>query len=168
MNIETNEIIPFNYAGQQVRTVEEDGKVLFCGKDVATALGYTNHNKALGDHCRGVTKRYPISDSLGRTQEARFITEGDLYRLITHSKLETAQQFETWVFDEVLPSIRKHGMYATPATIENMLSDPDSMIKVLEALKAERERNQQLTAKVNADKPKVLFADATAEGCSSY
>lgn len=96
-----------------IRTIERDGKILFCGKDVALALGFINTNDALTKHCRcdGVAIRYPIEDSLGRKQEARFITEGDVYRLITHSRLPAAEQFESWVFDEVLPSIRKNGSY---------------------------------------------------------
>ena len=97
-----------------VRTVEQDGKVLFCGRDIAEALGYTNPNKALADHCKGVPIRYPIQDSMGRTQQARFIPEGDVYRLITHSRLPAAERFEQWVFDEVLPSIRRTGAYGVP------------------------------------------------------
>lgn len=92
-----------------IRTIEENGKVLFCGNDVAKALGYANPRKALGDHCKGVTKRDTPTD--GGTQSLSFIPEGDLYRLITHSKLPTAEKFEKWVFDEVLPSIRKTGGY---------------------------------------------------------
>lgn len=80
-----------------IRTVEQDGKVLFCGKDVATALGYVNTKDALSRHCKsdGVVNRYPIVDQLGREQQARFITEGDLYRLIASSKLPSAQRFES-------------------------------------------------------------------------
>lgn len=96
----------------RVRTMEADGKVIFCGSDVAKALGYMNPNKAINDHCRAITKRStPIS---GKIQEINFISEGDVYRLITHSKLPTAEQFERWVFDDVLPSIRKTGKYETP------------------------------------------------------
>lgn len=92
-----------------IRTVEQDGKVMFCGKDVATALGYSNPRKALIDHCKGVTKRdTPTSSGI---QSMSFITEGDLYRLIASSKLTSAQKFESWVFDEVLPSIRRQGAY---------------------------------------------------------
>ena len=93
----------------EVRTVEIEGKPYFCGKDVAGALGYMNPNKAVNDHCRAITKcSTPIS---GKMQEINFIPEGDLYRLIVSSKLPTAEKFEHWVFDEVLPSIRKHGGY---------------------------------------------------------
>lgn len=92
---------------------EEDGKVFFCGKDVATALGYVNTKDALAKHCKGVAKRYPLQTA-GGTQQVRFITEGDLYRLIASSKLPSAQAFEAKVFDEVLPTIRKTGAYRVP------------------------------------------------------
>lgn len=106
-----NEIKIFENADfGSVRTIEQDGKVLFCGRDVASALGYTNPNKTLADHCKGVPIRYPLQTP-GGMQEIRFITEGDVYRLITHSRLPAAEQFERWVFDEVLPAIRCNGYY---------------------------------------------------------
>ena len=108
-----NKIIPFSFEGTKVRILEEGGKVFFCGKDVATPLGYTNTNKALADHCKGVTKRYPLQTA-GGVQQVRFITEGDLYRLIASSKLPSAQAFEAKVFDEVLPTIRRTGAYGAP------------------------------------------------------
>lgn len=97
-----------------IRTIEQDGKVLFCGRDIAEALGYTNPIKALADHCKGVPIRYPLQTP-GGIQEVRFIAEGDVYRLITHSRLPAAEQFERWVFDEVLPTIRRTGSYTMPA-----------------------------------------------------
>lgn len=134
-----------------VRTVEQDGKVLFCGRDVATALGYTNTNKALADHCKsdGVTNRYPICDSLGRTQEARFITEGDVYRLITHSRLPAAEQFERWVFDEVLPEIRKTGGYGRQNAVENELLNQilENQKHILALLKARNTAPKQLVSR---------------------
>lgn len=109
-----------NAAFGSVRVLYEEGKPLFCGADACKALGYRNHRKAMNDHCRGVTKRY-LTDNLGRRQEANFLPEGDLYRLITHSKLPSAEKFEHWVFDEVLPAIRKNGMYgADPAELERL------------------------------------------------
>lgn len=93
----------------QVRTIHEGDRVLFCGSDVAKALGYANSRKALIDHCKGVTKRDTLTS--GGTQSLSYIPEGDVYRLITHSKLPSAERFETWVFDEVLPIIRKTGGY---------------------------------------------------------
>lgn len=109
-----------------IRTLEENGLVLFCGSDVAKALGYANPRKALIDHCRGVTKRYTPTKS--GEQEMSFIPESDLYRLVFSSKLPTAEKFTGWVTEEVLPSIRKHGAYMTPETIEEVLTSPDTII----------------------------------------
>lgn len=141
-----------------IRTVEEDGKVMFCGKDVADALGYSNASKAVRDHCRsdGGLNRYPIVDQLGREQQARFITEGDLYRLIASSKLPSAQQFESWVFDEVLPSIRKQGGYMTARADE---TPEQIMARALMLAKDTMDRQQREIAEL---RPKALFADAVA------
>lgn len=93
----------------EVRTILEGEKILFCAADVAKALGYANPNKAVNDHCRAITKRStPIS---GKVQSINFIPEGDVYRLIIRSKLPAAERFERWLFDDVIPSIRKHGGY---------------------------------------------------------
>lgn len=103
----------FNFRASQVRVVTEDnGTPWFVGRDVCDLLGYTNASKAMGDHCRGVTKRYPILDSLGRTQEARVLSEGDTLRLIVNSTMPAAQEFEAWVFEDVLPTIRRTGSYS--------------------------------------------------------
>lgn len=91
-----------------------------------------------------------------------FITEKDVYRLIMRSNLPDAEKFQDWVCDDVLPTIRKHGVYATPQTIDNLLADPDNAIKVFQALKEERQLRQIAEAKIEADAPKVLFADAVA------
>lgn len=138
----------------QVRTIEIDNKPYFCGKDVATALGYAIPSKAINTHCKGVSKTEVPTN--GGKQEMLFIPEGDLYRLITHSKLPQSEKFESWIFDEVLPTIRKHGMYAT----EELLDNPDIAIAAFTALKEEREKRKLLEQQVEADKPKVLFADA--------
>lgn len=158
-----NELQVFeNSAFGSVRTIEEDGKILFCGSDVAKALGYVEPHKAVARHTKGGTK-HPVGVVTGQKSngsdavqqiEMSFITEGDLYRLIANSKLPSAEQFESWVFDEVLPTIRKHGAYVEPATMDNWLDDPDKMIKALEALKVER----QLKAALEAEK-KVLVAE---------
>ena len=96
----------------EIRTIEENGKVLFCGSDVAKALGYSDTPKAIKLHCKeDGWAFYPVIDTLGREQQAKFINEGNLYRLIAHSKLPDAQKFESWIFDEVLPSVRKTGGY---------------------------------------------------------
>lgn len=100
-----------NEAFGEIRTLEtDDGKVLFCGADVASALGYSNTRDAISRHCKGVVKRDTLTN--GGKQEMSFIPEGDVYRLIANSKLPNAVKFESWVFDEVLPTIRKTGSYS--------------------------------------------------------
>ena len=136
-----------------IRTVEQDGKVMFCGKDVATALGYTNPNKALRDHTRGERFVHPL-ETCGGTQQVQFITEGDLYRLIASSKLPSAQQFESWVFDEVLPSIRKQGGYMTARADE---TPEQIMARALMLAKDTMDRQQREIAEL---RPKALYADA--------
>lgn len=103
-----------------IRTVEIDGKPYFAGTDVAKALGYKDTVNALKQHCRGVVKHH-LTDSLGRSQEASFISEGDLYRLIMKSKLPSAEKFESWVMDEILPTIRKTGSYQKPLTVAEQI-----------------------------------------------
>lgn len=150
----------------EVRTSDENGVTLFCAADVARGLGYKDTVNAVKQHCRGVVKRH-LTDSLGRTQEASFIPEGDVYRLIVHSKLPSAERFERWVFDEVIPTIRRHGAYATETTIESIIADPESGIKLLQALKAEQERRKEAEAIAEAQRPKALFADAVAASDNS-
>lgn len=135
-----------------IRTLEQNGKVLFCGTDVATALGYTNPRKAVRDHTRGGTK-CSIGVQTGKKAdgspavqmvEMLFIPEGDLYRLIAHSKLPSAERFEQWVFDEVLPAIRKHGAYLTKEKLWEIATSPEALIKLCSELLAEREENASL------------------------
>lgn len=147
-----------------VRTLSVDGKILFCGRDVATALGYENPGKAVRMHARldGGPKRYPIQDRMGRTQEATFITEGDLYRLIISSKLPAAIKFESWVFDEVLPSIRRHGVYA----IDDLLHNDDLLEQALSALKAERLARLSAEQRVLEAAPKVSYYDIVLQSPS--
>lgn len=125
----------------EIQILEGNNKYEFEATGVAKMLGYSNPHDAIQRHCKkdGVVK-HEVIDNLGRKQGKNFITEGNLYRLITHSKLSDAEKFETWVFDEVLPSIRKNGMYAT----NELLDNPDLAIKVFEQLKKEREEKQIL------------------------
>lgn len=146
----------------EIRTLADGAnEPLFCAADVCKALGYTNPRKAVADHVDegDVTKRDTI-DSLGRTQIASFVNESGLYSLIFGSKLDSAKAFKKWVTSEVLPAIRKHGVYATSQTIDNMLADPDNAIKVFQTLKEERQLRQIAEAKIEADAPKVLFAES--------
>ena len=98
-----------------IRVIEEDGKYLFCGSDVAKALGYAKPRNAINTHCKGALKRGSLTE--GGVQELTFIPEGDVYRLIVHSRLPGAERFEKWVFDEVLPTIRRTGGYMTPSLL---------------------------------------------------
>ncbi|MHC9601817.1 phage antirepressor [Corynebacterium diphtheriae] len=152
----------FNFRGNDIRVIVDGGEPRWVARDIAVALGYKDATNAIKAHCRGVANRHPIQDRLGRTQKVRVITEPDLYRLIVGSELDTAQEFERLVFEEILPSIRKHGAYMTPETIEKTLTNPDFIIQLATNLKAEQEKNKALTAKVEEDKPKVLFADAVS------
>lgn len=119
-----------------------DGKEYFPATDCARMLGYSDPYDAINRHTKGSVKHRVLTS--GGEQEIKFIPEGDLYRLIVKSKLPAAEKFERWVFDEVLPTIRKHGVYATDTMVEKMLNDPDTMIKTLQALKEEREKVAQL------------------------
>lgn len=148
-----------------IRVVLISGKEHFCASDVAKALGYSNPRKAVADHCKGVTKC--DTPTKGGVQLLSYIPEGDLYRLITHSKLPSAEQFERWVFDEVLPSIRQHGAYMTKDTLEKALTSPDFLIQLATRLKEEQEARALAEAKIEADKPKVIFADAVSASSTS-
>ena len=143
----------YDFNGNPIRVmVEPDGTPMFCGRDVASALGYANPAKAMLDHCKsakGFPKRYPLQTAGGQ-QQFTFITEGDMYRLIVSSQLPEAEEFEQWVFDEVLPSIRKHGAYLTPQKIEEALLNPDTIIQLAQALKDEKQKVQELTPKAGA------------------
>ena len=117
-----NEMTVFSFNGQgQVRTIVDiDGNPLFYGKDVCDILGYKDTVNAIKQHCKGVVKHHPLQTA-GGVQEARFLTEPDLYRLIAGSQLPAAQAFEAWIFEEVLPTIRKTGQYK--AATANMTSE---------------------------------------------
>lgn len=115
----------------EIRTLADDAnEPLFCAADVCKALGYANGRDAIAKHVSedDVAKRDTI-DNLGRTQTASFVNESGLYSLIFGSKLDSAKVFKKWVTSEVLPTIRKHGVYATPQTIDNLLADPDNAIR---------------------------------------
>jgi prophage antirepressor-like protein len=107
-------IIPFSFDGTEVRVVSIDDEPWFVGKDVAERLGYANATDAMNKHCKGVAKRYPLQTA-GGMQEARILSEPDVLRLIVSSKLPAAERFERWVFEDVLPTIRRTGGYLAGA-----------------------------------------------------
>lgn len=142
-----------------IRTVESDGKILFCGSDVAKALGYARPNEAVAKHCKGTLKRSTLT--AGGAQEMLFIPEGDVYRLIVRSKLPSAERFEKWVFDEVLPSIRKTGAY----NVGQELTDEEKMAQGLIVANAILQR--QLEKKAMKDIPMMEFITAVIHSNSS-
>ncbi|MBQ3178250.1 MAG: phage antirepressor KilAC domain-containing protein [Clostridia bacterium] len=155
-----NDIIIFkNEQFGEIRTMEENGKVLFCGSDVAKALGYAIPTKAVNTHCKGVSKMEAPTTS--GVQTMLFIPEGDVYRLITHSKLPEAQKFESWVFDEVLPSVRKHGGYIAG---QEEMSGEELMARAI--LFAERKIKEQ-AEQIALMEPKASYFDRVAESKGS-
>ncbi len=126
-------------------TTDENGKILFCGSDVAKALGYSNVPDAISRHCRCIVKcDIPHPQSHNKTIEMSFITEGDVYRLTFGSKLPSAEKFTDWVADEILPTIRKHGAYMTENVIEQALTSPDFLIQLATQLKEEQAQRKAL------------------------
>ena len=162
MNVEMKNAVSVfrNQMFGEIRILQESGKCLFCGADVAKALGYKNNRKALTDHCRCVTKRYaPHPQSPDKRIEMAFIPEGDVYRLIVHSKLPSAERFERWVFDEVLPSIRQHGAYLTREKLWEVATSPEALLKLCSDLLAEREKNAALQADNARLQGKAVYYD---------
>lgn len=168
----------------KIRTSGTPDSPLFCATDVCKALGYNNGRKAVADHCDkpSVTKRY-IGVATGKRADGSdaiqsvpmtFVDESGLYSLIFGSKLKAAKEFKYWVTSEVLPSIRRHGMYATGATIERIIADPDSAIEILQAMQKERKerieaehRVSELEQQAEENRPKVIFSDAVSGSTSS-
>lgn len=151
-----------------VRTVTIENEAWFVGKDVATALGYSNASKAVSTHVGEEDRILKVLEAdspngnVVKTQTA-LINESGLYALIFGSKLESAKRFKHWVTSEVLPAIRKHGVYA----VDELLSNPEMAIKAFTALKEEREKNKALEADNQRMKPKEIFADAVSTSHTS-
>lgn len=156
-----NEI--FNFRGQDVRTVIINNEPYFVGKDVAEILGYTNSRQALKNHVDEDDKGVSKCDTPGGKQDLVIINESGLYSLILSSKLPQAKEFKCWVTSEVLPTIRKHGMFAT----DELLDNPDFAIATLQKLKEEREAKKLLEATIEEQKPKVIFANAVSASHTS-
>lgn len=161
------ELSLFNFKGQQVRTVTINDEPYFVGKDVATILGYKRTADALKAHVDDEDKLTRQFTESGQNREMKVINESGLYSLILSSKLPTAKEFKHWVTSEVLPSIRKHGAYMTPQTIEKALLNPDTIIKLATQLKQEQEQRKQLQTENEQMKPKALFADAVSTSNTS-
>lgn len=108
-----------------------------------------------------------LTDTIGREQKMTTVNEAGLYSLVLGSRKPEAKQFKRWITHEVIPSIRKHGAYMTPDKIEEVLMNPDTIIQLAQTLKAEQEKNKQLAAKIEQDKPKVLFSESVATANTS-
>lgn len=149
----------FNFKGQQVRTVTIDGEPCFVGNDVSMILGYSNYRNAVVNHVDDEDKQRTQIEYAGQKREVTVINESGLYSLILSSKLPQAHEFKHWVTSEVLPTIRKHGAYMTPAKIEEVLTDPDTIIQLATQLKQEREGRLIAEQKVNELTPKATYYD---------
>lgn len=144
----------FNFEQNEVRTFLENDIPYFVANDVAKTLGYKNPSDATNKHCKKAVKTWG-SDSLGRRQSFKVIPESDVYRLIIKSNLPSAEKFEVWVMEEVLPQIRKHGMYAT----DDLLNNPDLLIEVATKLKEERTLRLVAEQKAAEMQPKADYYD---------
>jgi anti-repressor protein len=147
----------------QIRVIPINDEPWFVGKDVAVVLGYVNPRKAIGDHEEDRMDGVTIRDSIGREQSPVLINESGLYSLILSSKLPNAKRFKRWVTSEVLPSIRKHGVYMTDNVLDRILDDPTFLYQVLTELHAEQMKRQALEQKLIETEPKTQFADAVHE-----
>lgn len=167
----------------QIRTINQNGEPWFAGTDIAKALGYANTKDAILSHVEDEDRRliqrseiatlennlpkdaFPFDFVSGEipNRGLTFINESGVYSLILSSKLPTAKQFKHWVTSEVLPTLRKHQVYATPEMAEKILQDPDTIIRILQEIKNEREKRIAAEEKNRADAPKVLFADSVAQ-----
>ena len=164
----------FNFEDRSVRVVKINEEPWFVGKDLTNILGYTNGPKAIKDH---VDEEDKLSERIvmsGQHRQVFLVNESGLYSLILSSKMPNAKKFKRWVTHEVLPTIRKHGAYMTDEKIEEVLTDPDTIIKLATQLKDERQQRlieQQLRrdaeSQVREMKPKALFADAVTSSKST-
>lgn len=145
----------------------KEGKELFPATDVAKALGYSNPHKAIKDHCKPEGVNETLVPTNSGVQTKKFINEPNLYRLIVKSKLPQAEQFETWVFEEVLPSIRKHGAYMTDQVLEQAVTNPDFAIGLLTKLKEEKEKLAAAQQQIVQQQPLVTFAEACMQSNES-
>lgn len=154
-----NDLQLFNFNGSNIRTLLIEDEPYFVGKDVAEVLGYSNTQKAIRDHVDEedkLTERIVLS---GQNRNLIVINESGMYSLILSSKLPQAKEFKRWVTSEVLPTIRKHGAYATETKLEEMLNDPQTMITTLQRLKEEQDARKALQIEVDKQTEGRLIAE---------
>jgi prophage antirepressor-like protein len=148
--VESSFLEVFRFESHEVRVVLVDGEPWFVGKDVAEVLGYADTAKAVRDHCKGEPKRLPLSTP-GGAQETRIISEPDLFRLVVNSRLPSAERFERWVFEEVLPTIRKTGGYAAPGSLAVLPASIQDLVSAILLI-------GEAMARVPGVKPEVMAA----------
>lgn len=153
--------------GQIRVATTESGEPLFCLVDLCNVLNLTTPSRVKERLDDDMSQTHPIQDSLGREQPTTFVTEAGMYTVILRSDSPKAKPIQRWVTSEVLPSIRKHGMYATATTIDNMISDPDFAIQLLTNLKEERQKRIAVEQENKELQPKALYADAVSGSKSS-
>ncbi|WP_455646629.1 phage antirepressor KilAC domain-containing protein [Leuconostoc sp.] len=154
-----NDVTVFNFEANEVRTVIIENEAWFVGKDVADTLGYSASRNALSKHVDNDDKLTHQISASGQKREMVLINESGVYSLIFGSKLESAKRFKKWVTSEVLPAIRKHGSYMTDQTIEDVLTNPDTIIRLATDLKNERREKLMLAQQVTELKPKADYTD---------
>ena len=147
----------------EIRTVTIDNEPWFVGKDVAEALGYAEPRSGVSKKVEEADRGVAEMETPSVKQNMTIINESGLYALIFGSKLESAKRFKHWVTSEVLPTIRKHGVYA----VDELLNNPEMAIEAFTALKEEREKNKKLQTDVDRMKPKEIFADAVSASQTS-
>ncbi len=145
-----------------VRTIVISNEPWFVGKDVANILEYQNGSRDINRHVDSEDRQKAMVFDGNQDKETILINESGLYSLILSSKLPTAKKFKRWVTSEVLPAIRKHGAYLTEQKVEEILTNPDTIIKLATQLKEEREARKQAEALNEANRPKVIFAEAVS------
>lgn len=156
-----NNLQVFSYEGKEVRTIAKSGEPWWVLKDVCEVLELSN-SRMVAERLDEDEKGVSIVDTLGGKQELTVISESGLYNVILLSRKPEARRFKRWVTHEILPSIRKHGAYVTSNKLEEIMNDPDAWIKVLTALKEERQAKERLQLQATVDRPKVVFADAVS------
>ncbi|MCE5728873.1 phage antirepressor [Staphylococcus pseudintermedius] len=149
----------FNFEDLPVRTLTIENEPYVVGNEVAKILGYSNYRNAINNHVEEEDKLRTQIEYAGQVRTVTLINESGLYSLIFSSKLESAKRFKRWVTSEVLPAIRKHGIYATDNVIEQTLKDPDYIITVLTEYKKEKEQNLLLQQEIGELKPKADYVD---------
>ncbi len=160
-----NTLQVFEHDNFTARTIEDNGEIWIVAKDVAQSLGYERFDSNLllnvPESWKG-TKRIRMNLKDGREQEREMLclTEQGLYFFLGRSDKKAALPYQMWIAGDVVPSIRKHGFYATPSTVEDILKNPDNFIQVLQAFKEEQRKNQELQQQIDDNRPKVIFAEA--------